>query len=295
MLVSTPLAIGFQLFTCKYSIFENISSFQSCTLIDSLQAFQYQIMFAGIYLFLRWKISHHILRIVALGFFCILDISCICIYQKGRRYAGIVCISTVGDNAYQLESELWCRPEFTGMFIEQSLTHNRARKHSKKDQYGQVKNQSHNHKTHIVTTMYHEEEDEMKNLLRSLHLLDQQCPASKKHLEHFTAHIIFDDAFERGVNVDPTKKKLNQYAIRVLFSSNFLDVTIPYLATSINVQRVRSASMCHCRKVVWTTNDNQLSSRRNATQHPLQGYHKGETKEEVESNSLCPRHLGRYY
>ena len=78
---------------------------------------------------------------------------------------------------------------FAGCFTEQYLLLNRKNEIVYKDyvNYQEIVRESH---IYICTTMYHETDYEMEQLLRSLSSIDQ---ARRQSERQFEAHIFFDD------------------------------------------------------------------------------------------------------
>lgn len=103
------------------------------------------------------------------------------------------------DQPCMLEKALFFRTEYNSLLLEHSLVLNRKRTHS--SPYKFFRDSKHFILT--VTTMWHEEYEEMASLLTSLRSLDD----SKVPNDWFENHIIFDDAFkETGEHNDYVKQ-----------------------------------------------------------------------------------------
>lgn len=76
----------------------------------------------------------------------------------------------------------------SGVCLEQYLLLNRRNKASD-EEHERQQNSSHDVNVFICTTMYHEEDYEMEQLLRSIHDVDANCG---KHGRHFESHVFFD-------------------------------------------------------------------------------------------------------
>lgn len=85
-----------------------------------------------------------------------------------------------------------------GVYLEQYLLMNRRSRASDEEDVIQ-RNLSRNVKVFICTTMYHEADYEMKQLLESIHEMDNNKTKAKRHYE---SHVFFDGGVRGDVLTD---------------------------------------------------------------------------------------------
>jgi chitin synthase len=174
VLLTTPLAIFYQTWNCKYYIYG--AAWSSCKTFTTGDLSDGYIIAGGVLLWLSF------------------------IIVSGHLWGGID-----KRDANQLEEDMWTQPEaFSCVFIEQSIALNRNRNPKVvKSLDGEVEYGFHAHRTFITTTMYHESKIEMQKLVMSLLQIDAEIPTEDKVADYYEAHIIFDDAFLKQPNPKP--------------------------------------------------------------------------------------------
>lgn len=122
-----------------------------------------------------------------------------------------LCLPTpLGENGFDLSSPgknvtvFFKKNVFAGVFLEQYLLLNRRNKNTDDYQINQ-RELVDNSCIYICTTMYHEIEEEMEQLLHSLHDIDCAREKSKRQIE---SHIFFDGATKGEV--------LNNYVLQLI-------------------------------------------------------------------------------
>lgn len=94
--------------------------------------------------------------------------------------------------------DLFWIPSYNGVYLEQYLLMNRRSRASDEEDVIQ-RNLSRNVTVFICTTMYHEADYEMKQLLESIHEMDKNKTKAKRHYE---SHVFFDGGVRGDVLTD---------------------------------------------------------------------------------------------
>jgi len=189
VLITTPLCVFYQTYSCKYYLYGD-AAIGACDKFDIGSLDQGLWIAGGICLWISF------------------------IIVTAHLWSGID-----RRDSNQLEEDMWAQPEtFTPIFIEQSMALNRNRNPKViKSLDGEVEYGYHAHRTFITTTMYHETKEEMQKLVMSLLQIDAEIPTEDKVADYYEAHIIFDDAFLKQPNTKPDNFDWSPYYNQYVF------------------------------------------------------------------------------